>query len=149
MHAVPLGAAEARKPRRATLPYALTDENVAIGLPGPGPGPEVTDSEAEYEFHLAKGERWVSVTILDDSEGPVAGLVSQWVTDSTSSAGGGSATTRHPVQVVHFCTETPAPVRVKPDIPIEISIKDGTCEDGTPSVPTSGDIVVDFFRGRP
>lgn len=45
----------------------------------------------------------------------------------------------------HFCGYTEEPVRVYPKYDFHVWIKDGACEDGTPSVPTSGRILADVY----
>jgi hypothetical protein len=122
------------------LPYDLQDVNHHFGVPGAGFG--AWNTEDSYEFSLKKGETSVSVMVLDDREAPVAGVVVQWTTDLEA----GGASVGHAVTYQKFCEKTDAPVPVVPDAPVEILLKKGTCEDGTPSVPTSGDIVVDFHR---
>jgi hypothetical protein len=131
---------DAAAPRRATLPYHFQDVNHHFGVPGAGFG--VWDTEDSYDFPLQKREKSVSVMILDDREGPVAGVVVQWTTDFEA----GGASVGHAVTYEKFCEKTDAPVPVVPDVPVEILLKKGTCEDGTPSLPTTGDIVVDFHR---
>lgn len=135
--AAPGGAAETRQ---AQLPYKIEDVNHHFG--GPGAGAGVWDTEDSYNFPLQKGEKAVSVTISDERDGDVAAAVVQWTTDFESGgASVGHALTYHP-----FCTKTDAPVAVVPDVTVEIVLKKGTCEDGTPSTPVNGDIVVDFHR---
>ncbi|MDQ3982992.1 MAG: hypothetical protein M3271_09980 [Actinomycetota bacterium] len=135
-----VASVQAAAPRRAMLPYDLRDVNHHFAVPGAGFG--VWDTQDAYQFSLNKGEKAVSVMILDDREGPVAGVVVQWTTDLEA----GGALVGHAMTWERFCTETDAPVRVVPDAPVEIILKKGTCEDGTPSLPTTGDIVVDFHR---
>ncbi|MFN2589066.1 MAG: hypothetical protein ABR613_13250 [Actinomycetota bacterium] len=140
--ALTIAPAGAAKPRRALLPYELEDVNHGVGLPGHQAG--VYDTEYAYAFDLRKGETAVSVMVLDDREGDVSAVIAQWVTDgSAGGASWGHAATYHA-----FCTKTDAPVRVRPDLGrFEVLLQKGTCGDGTPSVPTTGDIVVDFHRG--
>ncbi len=139
---VGLGSVEAARPRRALLPYELEDVNHWVGAGDYGVG--VWDTSDAYIFPLQEGEKSVSVMILDDREGPVAGAVVQRVTDYDN----GTASVGHAVTFVRFCSKTEAPVPVEPDIDVEITLRKGTCQDGTPSTPTSGDIVVDFHRAR-
>lgn len=132
--------AEARKPRRAMRPYTWEDVNHHFGVYPVGAG--VWEQEDAYDFPLRKGENEVSVMVLDDGEGPVAGAVVQWTMDFE--AGGASA--GHALVWHEFCTETEEPVPVYPDVTVQIIIQKGTCADGSPSLPTTGDIVVDFFK---
>lgn len=138
--ALTMTPAGAGKPRRAMLPYSLEDMNHHFGAPGTGGG--VWDTRDAYEFPLRKGETAVSAMILDDNEAAVAGVVVQWTTDFES----GSASVGHALTYEHFCTKTEAPVEVVPDVTVQIILKKGTCQDGTPSTPIEGDIVVDFHR---
>ncbi len=135
--AAPAGAA---RPRRDMLPYHYSDENHHVGAPGFGAG--AWNTEDAYVFHLRKGEKAVSAMVLDDSERPVAAAVAQirWDADY------GNASVGHFETFSEFCGQTEAPVPVSPDLQIEIFVQKGTCEDGTPSLPTEGDIVVDFHR---
>lgn len=130
----------APRPRRVLVPYTFEDVNHQFSAPGVGLGVWSTDDA--YTVDLEKGEKAVSVMILDDREGPVSGVIVQWTTDYEA----GGASVGHAVTYARFCTKTEAPVPVDPEIPVEILVKKGTCDDGTPSVPTSGDIVVDFHR---
>ncbi len=138
--ALSMAPAGAVKPRRAMLPYALDDVNHHYGVPGTGGG--VWDTRDAYTFPLKKGETAVSVMVLDDREAAVAGVVVQRTTDFES----GPASVGHSVTYEHFCTKTDEPVEVVPDVTVEIVLKKGTCQDGTPSAPVEGDIVVDFHR---
>ncbi|HEV2755023.1 MAG TPA: hypothetical protein VG318_04525 [Actinomycetota bacterium] len=132
--------AGAGKARRAMKPYSLEDTNHHFG--GPGAGFGVWDTRDAYEFELKKGENAVAVMVLDDRESAVSGVVVQWTTDFES----GGASVGHAITSHHFCTTTDGPVPVVPDVPVEIIIRKGTCEDGTPSTPIEGDIVVDFHK---
>jgi hypothetical protein len=137
--AVPVEAA--KPPRRAMLPYHYTDQNHHFG--GPGTGFGVWNTDDSYSFDLQKGETSVDVMVLDDRERPVSGVVVQIQWDSQY----GNATVGHSVTNQEFCGKTTSPVPVVPDLPVEIFLRKGLCEDGTPSVPTEGDIVVGFHRG--
>ncbi len=133
-------AAGAVEPRRAMLPYEPTDKNHHVGTSVAGAG--VWEQDEAYDFPLQKGEKAVSVMVLDDREGPVAAVIVQWVWDYESeTASVGHAETWH-----RFCGQTDGPVPVIPDITVEILLQKGTCDDGSASLPTSGDIVVDFYR---
>lgn len=133
-------SADAAKPRRAMRPYEIEDVNYQFGAPGLGAG--VWDTTYAYEFKPRKGEDAVSVMILDDREVEVSGVIVQWVTDFEA----GGAGVGHAETYVRFCTKTDAPVPVNPEIKVEILVQKGTCEDGTPSLPTAGDVIVDFHR---
>ena len=134
------GSSPAKPPRQASLPYEIQDVNHSFG--GPVTSGGVWDTEYAYVFELNKGEKHVFVNIVDDSERTVAGAVVQWTTDFEA----GGASSGHAVTYARFCGYTPEPVPVVPDIEVEIKIFKGTCEDGTASVPSSGDIVADFYR---
>lgn len=134
--------ASGRRPRRAMLPYRFTDPGVHVGAPGFS-GAGVYDRGGTYEFRLRDGETAVSVMVLDDTERPVSGLVAQWTTDYHA----GNAAVGHAVTYEKFCGRTDAPVEVEPDVTVHVVLQKGACEDGTPSVPTTGDVVVDFHRG--
>ena len=133
----PAGAA---KPRRAILRYAVEDLNHGVGAPGHQAGTYM--SWDSYSFHVMKGEKAISVMVLDDLEGEVSAVVAQWVTDVEA----GGASYGHAATYRAFCTSTDAPVRVDPELEVQILLQKGTCDDGTPSTPTSGDIVIDFHR---
>lgn len=132
--------------RRAMLGYAATDDNFVVGAPQEQAVVGTGNMETQYEFDLRKGEKSVSVMILDDSERPVSGVVTQWVRTGGNEAGPASAGTYEAVTWHRFCTRTEAPVPVKPKLRVRIIVMEGTCMDGTPSLPTSGDIVMDFHR---
>lgn len=134
---------EAARPRRAMLPYHYTDRNQHIG--GPGADAGHWEEEEAYAFRLRKGENAVSVMVLDDQEGPVRGTVVQieWTYENGGTKIGRFAT-HEP-----FCGRTEAPVPVYPDLQVEIFVQKGACDDGTPSLPTTGDVVVDFHRDIP
>ncbi len=136
--AVPAGAARSR---RAMLRYELTDAGASFGAPG-HPGFGAYDRSGAYEFPLRRGETAVSVMVLDDTERSVAGVVVQWTTDSQM----GGASFGHAVTYEKFCGRTDAPVPVAPDLTVQVLLQKGACEDGTPSLPTAGEIVVDFHR---
>ncbi|HYO61512.1 MAG TPA: hypothetical protein VEU29_06405 [Actinomycetota bacterium] len=136
--AVPVDAA--KLPRRAMLPYHYTDENHHFNAPGTGGG--VWNTEHAYAFQLRKGDKAVSVMVLDDNERPVSAAIVQIQWDEEY----GNASVGHAVTHEEFCGRTDAPVPVVPDLQVEIFIQKGVCDDGTPSVPTEGDIVVDFHR---
>lgn len=135
------GPVEAARPRAAALRYDLDDVGHSFGAPG-HPGFGAYDRSGAYEFPLRRGERAVSVMVLDDTERTVAGIVVQWVTDSQT----GHASFGHAATYEKFCGRTAAPVEVDPDITVQVILQKGACEDGTPSVPTTGEILVDFHR---
>jgi hypothetical protein len=131
---------EAARPRRVIRPYHYTDENHHAGTPVNSTG--VWNMNDAYSFPLRKGDKAVEVMVLDDNERPVAGAIVQTVWDYQE----GGAMVGHSVTRVEFCGQTEAPVPVEPDITVEIRLQKGTCNDGTPSLPVEGDIVVDFFK---
>lgn len=132
------------EPRRDTVPYAPTDDNFYVG------GPQLVvgtgDLKAQYWFPVEKGEKTVDVFIQDDTEMPVSGVVTQWRPVGGQSAGPASATTYERLVWERFCTRTEVPIPVYAKYDVRVLITEGTCEDGTPSVPTTGLIVVDFHR---
>ena len=134
---------EAARPRRALVTYHYTDQNHHFG--GPGFGAGVWNTEEAYVFPIRKGETAASVMVLDDNERPVsAALVQiQWDADY------GNASVGHFETYAEFCGQTEEPVQLVPDLQVEIFLEKGICADGTPSLPTTGDIVVDFHRGTP
>lgn len=136
----------AAMPRRAMLRYTATDDNFTVGTPQEYQVVGTGDPNANYDFAIRKGDKSVSVMILDDSERPVSGIVTQWEQDGETAAGPATATSYHAVTWQRFCTKTEAPVALKPKLPVRIIVMEGTCMDGTPSAPTTGDIVVDFHR---
>ena len=139
--ALPTQAA-APRPRKAQLPYEIDDVNQGVG--GPGFYSHTWEEEKAYAFPIRRGERYVSVNVIDDSEKPVAGTIVQFVwTQISDGAKTGETVTSEP-----FCGRTEKPVKVKPNIQVEIFLKKGMCDDGTPSLPTNGDIVVEFTRKR-
>lgn len=139
--ALTVAPAGAGKARRAMLPYRLEDMNHSVGVPGHQAG--ALDSADAYDFELRKGENAVSVLVLDDREGEVSAVIAQRVTDGAV----GGASYGHFATYEPICTQTDAPVRVRPDLRIvEVYLQKGTCDDGTPSTPTNGDIVVDFHK---
>lgn len=135
----------ATQPRRAMLGYAPTDDNFMVGAPEEYSVVGTGDPEANYDFEIRKGEKLVSAMILDDSERPVSGIVTQWQRTDGTEAGPASAAMYEAVTWQRFCEKTEAPVALKPKLPVRIIVMEGTCKDGTPSVPTTGDIVVDFY----
>lgn len=132
---------DAARPRRALLEYELDDAGASFGAPGHG-GFGAYDRSGSYEFPLRKGETAVSVMVLDDVDRPVAAVVAQRVEDSRT----GNASFGRAVTYEKFCGRTESPVKVVPDVTVHVFIQKGACDDGTPSTPTTGDIVVDFHR---
>lgn len=135
----------ATESRRAMESYAPSDDNFTVGAPADEAVVGTGSVEGQYEFPIRKGEKFVSAMILDDSERPVSGIVTQWRPTDRSEAGPASATTYEAVTWQRFCEKTDAPVALKPKYPVRIIVMEGTCMDGTPSVPTTGDIVLDFY----
>lgn len=136
----------AAEPRREVLPYSATDDNFTVGGPENYAVVGTGDSNAQYDFPVEKGEKLVEAFIQDETELPVAGIVTQWKQVGHQAAGPASATTYEAVTWQRFCGQTDAPVRLKPKLDVRIIVMEGTCLDGTPSVPTTGEIVVDFHR---
>lgn len=136
----------AAQPRREMLRYTATDDNFTVAAPQEYQVVGTGDPEANYDFEIRSGDKAVSVMILDDSERPVSGIVTQWKPDGTTAAGPATAMSYHAVTWQRFCTRTAAPVALKPKLSVRILVMEGTCKDGTPSLPTTGDIVVDFHR---
>jgi hypothetical protein len=134
-------------PRRAMLSYSATDDNFTVAAPEEYTVVGTGDPEANYDFEIQKGEKSVTAMILDDSERPVSGIVTQWKQVGRREAGPASATTYEAVTWQRFCEKTDAPVALEPKLPVRIIVMEGTCKDGTPSAPTTGDIVADFHRG--
>ncbi|HEV2755072.1 MAG TPA: hypothetical protein VG318_04770 [Actinomycetota bacterium] len=134
------------EPRRETLPYAATDDNFTLGGPENYAVVGTGASDAQYDFPIQKGEKSVEVFIQDETELPVAGIVTQWKQVAHREAGPASATTYEAVTWQRFCGQTEAPVPLKPKFDVRIIVMEGTCLDGTPSLPTTGEIVVDFHR---
>ena len=132
--------------RGAELDYETNPHNVAVGGAEPVSVLHTGDPAQSYTFPLKKGERSVSVRIVDEGEGDVAGVVSQWVMDRWYGEPNNGAGTGHAVTYVRFCNKTKGPVRLKPDIEVEIFVQAGTCADGTPSLPSSGTITAEFRR---
>ena len=132
----------AQGPRRAGSDYTYEDMNHHFGVPNGSAGG--WDEDQAYAFRLKRGERYISVSVADDQEGPVAGAIVQWIWDFESEG----AKAGHAGTYVHFCGETEKPVKVLPDIQVEILLKKGTCQDGTPSVPTNGHIFMEFYKKR-
>ena len=143
---VAVPGAGAGEPREAQLAYKVTDDNRSVGGPEPVQVANFRYLEQTYEFSLRKGERFVTVDLVDDSEKPVAGVVSQWVEDSRTGQDGNYASTGHAVTYVRFCGETAEPVKLKKKLDVVVMVNSGTCADGTPSAPTNGDIVANFFK---
>ena len=137
----------AAQPRREMRRYTATDDNFTVGAPEEHAVVGTGDPEANYDFEIRKGDKAVSVMILDDSERPVSGIVTQWERDGNTEAGPATATSYHAVTWQRFCSRTTAPVELKPKLPVRIIVMEGMCKDGTPSLPTTGDIVVDFHAG--
>jgi hypothetical protein len=136
----------AAQPRREMKRYTATDDNFTIGAPEEHTVVGTGDAEAQYDFEIQKGDASVEVMVLDDSERPVSAIVTQWERTDRTQAGPASATTYKAVTWQRFCTRTAAPVALKPKLPVRIIVMEGTCKDGTPSIPTTGDIVVDFHH---
>ena len=132
--------ADAKGPRRSGVDYRLEDYNHHVGVPHASAGS--WEENQAYAFPLMRGERFVSVSIADEGEGPVAGAIVQRVWDvETEGAKAG-----HSVTHFNFCGETEEPVKVVPRIEVEIVLKKGTCQDGTPSTPTNGHIFIKFYK---
>jgi hypothetical protein len=132
--------AQASRPRREIMRYEVSDTTYSVGAADHNAGVGTTD--AGYYFEPRHNEKAVSVMLLDDNERPVAGIVAQYVYDGgNENVGLGSAVTH-----AKFCGRTEKPVKVDPDLYVQIHVVKGACNDGTPSAPTSGDIVVDFHR---
>lgn len=131
---------EAAKPRRAMATYHYTDQNHHVGGPGFGAGAWNTDDA--YAFPIRKGESAVDVMVLDDNERPVSFSIVQIQWDADY----GNASVGHAATHYEVCGRTDEPVTLVPDLQVEIFLRKGVCADGTPSVPTTGDIVVDFYR---
>ena len=139
-------SAEAERPRREQMRYSATDDNTYV-VAGPllvGQGAQA----ASYRFTLRGGERWVSVHLVDDSEEPVGGVIRQYVKTGDGGVGPVSYESRRAVTDIEFCGRTDGPQKVRRNLEITIVVFEGLCADGTPSLPTNGDIVVDFFRRR-
>jgi len=136
---VPAGA---EGPRKAGADYSYEDMNHHFGAPNTSTG--IWDTRDAYVFKLKRGERFVSVSIADDEEGPVAGAIVQRVWDYESEG----ASVGHSVTHFDFCGETEEPVKVVRRIDVEIVLKKGTCQDGTPSAPTEGHMFLEFFEKR-
>ena len=134
------------EPRRATLAYAPSDLSFAVGAPSEEAVAWTGDMEAVYAFELKKGEKSVEVFVQDATEMPVGGVVAQWERTDGEEAGPASASFSTAVTWHRFCGRTTAPVPVKPKLDVRVTIYKGTCLDGTPSAPTTGEIVVDFHR---
>jgi hypothetical protein len=133
----------ARSPRKAKVRYELEDENHHVGGSGFGAGAWNTDDA--YVFKLRKGERYISIDVQDDTERNVGGRIVQFVWDFE----GGGASAGHAETSVPFCGETKKPVKLVPDIQVEILLQKGTCEDGTTqSLPERGWIYAKISRGR-
>src|SRR5688572_23411218 len=64
--------------RRMLKPYSALDDNISAGGPEPAPVVGTADSEQLYDFRIRPQDRFVEVDLVDDSERPVAGIVSQW-----------------------------------------------------------------------
>lgn len=99
---------EAARPRRDMARYHYMDNNHHVG--GPGFGAGTWDPEQAYAFDLQKGERSVSVMVLDDNERPVSAVIVQIQWDGDY----GAAQTGHAVTHEAFCGRTEAPVPVCP-----------------------------------
>lgn len=132
--------AQAAKPRREITRYEATDTTYGVGAGEYSAGAGTTD--AGYYFQARDDERTISVMLLDDRDQPVSGVVAQYEFEG----GNGTAGLGREVTFAKFCGRTEKPVKIDPDLFIKIIVEKGACEDGTPSVPTSGDIVVDFHR---
>lgn len=74
--------------------------------------------------------RFLSLTIEDESGGKV------------------SAHIRNADSTVAICGETEKPIRVRPNFETEVLLFAGLCEDGTPSMPTTGTITATFSGTR-
>jgi hypothetical protein len=132
----------AAQPRKSQVPYKMEDVNHAYGAPGGG-GATWSEDDA-YVFKLRKGERFISVNIVDDSEEPIAGVIQQFIWDYNN----GGAKVGHSGTYIPFCGRTDKPVKVLPGIQVEIFLRKGTCEDGTPSLPTNGKILAEISKRR-
>ena len=128
------GAAKKKKPKKPRKPVKiervveLSYDHPSPGVAGPGAvvfGAPMTGSNIPVE----KGEWYIKVEIKDDSGQMVAGKIAQ-----------GTAATFGP-----FCGAHKEPVKIVESTPIYgIYAFSGTCEDGTPSVMTTGTVKVTF-----
>lgn len=80
-------------------------------------------------------EKFVSVAVVDESGRPVLAEITQ---DYDGDSG--------PELSSFLCGSTPKPVAIKPGFETRVYVYNGTCEDGSVSVPTTGTVKAVFTR---
>lgn len=82
-------------------------------------------------------ERFVSVTIADETGSSILGEVAQNL-DSDAAP-----------EISHFfCGETTKPLRVKPRVDVVVYLYSGRCENGDLSIPISGTVTATFTKQK-
>jgi hypothetical protein len=142
-------AGVAAQPRRAMLGYSAADDNFTVGTPEEYQVVGTGDPAANYDFEVRTGETSVTAMILDDAEHRVSGIVTQWKRTQSTVAGPATWESYEAVTWHRFCESTRGPVLIKPKLPVRIVVMEGTCKDGTPSTPTTGDLVLDSTGAEP
>lgn len=126
----------ARKERVVELSYASPGIGISTGTKHWG---RPLGSPDAYQIELEPGERYVTMEVIDASGQPVAGRFDQ----EGLSYGGYSAINRPYGGVGAFCGAHSEPVKLLKRSPITaIYLFNGVCEDGTPSVMTSGTVKI-------
>jgi hypothetical protein len=82
-------------------------------------------------------ERFVNVTVEDETGRPVLGEVGQNL-DSDE----------EPEISYFFCGNTDKAVKIKPRYDVTVYLYSGRCEDGTPSLPVGGTVAATFTKKK-
>ena len=130
-------AAEARKRKKRTVTAEYQAPAIGAFTVIGGGGFSSCGGSANIgcvEFPTTKKDKTVQVTITDSSGQKVGGFLSQGDTNGDG-VGDGFGT---------FCGGHPGPVPITPGVPLEVSFYAGTCEDGSPSTPTTGKVKAVF-----
>ena len=85
-------------------------------------------------FATSKKDKFIKVAITDASGQNVGGFISQGDKDGDG-IGDGFGT---------FCGRHTTPVAIDPGVPVKVSFYAGVCEDGSPSIVTSGKVKAVF-----
>ncbi len=125
------------KPRTVSVEYAAPGIGATVLGAGGGfcPFADPTNFEC-IEVAPAAGEKFVKVEITDATGGAVAGFISQGDIDGDGVGDGYG----------EYCRGHANPIPLQAAAPVRVSFYPGTCEDGTPSTPTTGTIKITFYK---
>lgn len=136
-----VGDASSSSPAGAPEVLALAEREVSRHYDAPtfdGYGPDcVTDNVGCVEFRAQAEERFVSISISDNSGQPVFAWIKRDV-DADGDADG---------EWVDICGDTDEPIAVSPGTIVKVLIQTGDC-GGAGSTPTSGTVTAVFSHRR-